>query len=68
MVERSGLWCISGSVLQAPELWGLSELLPLGDKGLWHSPPGKEGSRQCWGRVAEGKGGGQGVLGSTGPR
>ena len=59
MVERSGVVVHLRQVCpQAPEPWGLSELLPLEDKGLWHSP---------WGRVTESKGGGQGALGSTGP-
>lgn len=50
--------------LQAPELWGLRSL-PLGDKGLWHSPTRERGAEK--GRWPAARGGGQGVLGSTGP-
>lgn len=51
MVERSGVVVHLRQVcLQAPELRGLSELLPLGDKGLWHSPTRERGHQAVLGQ------------------
>ena len=51
MVERSGAVVHLRQVCpQAPEPWGLSELLPLEDKGLWHSPTREKGHQAVLGQ------------------
>uniref|UniRef100_A0A8C6DAS5 protein-tyrosine-phosphatase n=1 Tax=Moschus moschiferus TaxID=68415 RepID=A0A8C6DAS5_MOSMO len=51
LVERSGVVVHLRQVCpQAPEPWGLSELLPMGDNGLWHSPTREKGHQAVLGQ------------------